>query len=184
MPTRRAPASLADGMTRSIALLFVAVVALGCADAGGVSKPEGDAPDPHAGGGGEMAMAPPRDPLSQPCNLDNWQRLLPDLRECDLAGAALGGANLRRADLTRSVLRDVRAERAELFKAVLVDANLARARLAGVNLTAADLTGANLEGADLRGARLTGAVFTGAALGGVTTDAATVCASGASGPCW
>lgn len=126
----------------------------------------------------------PRDVAAQPCTLESWQRLLPDLRQCDLAGAALGGVSLRRANLTRAILRDVSAERADLFRALLVEAKAARSNLAGANLTSADLTGADLTGADLRGARLVNATLTDAQLEGAQTDATTTCVSGAPGPCW
>ena len=77
-----------------------------------------------------------------------------DLRDADLRGAGLSGANLRDADLRGADLRD----------ADLRDADLSGANLRGADLRDADLSGANLKGADLRYADLRGAGLRGAGL--------------------
>lgn len=80
---------------------------------------------------------------------------------CDLAGADLKGLT---------------AELGDLSYANLAESDLYKARLKNANLAGASLNGANLSGADLTGAR-------GADLAGAITDAATICPSGAAGPC-
>ena len=125
-----------------------------------------------------------RDVDAQPCTLETWASLAPDLRCCALSGASLELVNLRRANLSDATLEDARLGQADLFKALLVNANLRRADLRRVNLTAADLTAADLTGADLRGATLTNALIAGASLTRALTDSSTVCVSGAPGPCW
>lgn len=127
---------------------------------------------------------PVRDLATQPCTLETWQHLAPDLRECALANSVLGAVSLRRVNLSDSTLENASLEGADLFKAVLVNVNLRGTDLRGTNLTSADLSAADLTHADLRGARFPGASFPGASLAGVLTDASTVCASGAPGPCW
>lgn len=69
-----------------------------------------------------------------------------NLKEADLAGAYLNGANLKEANL----------KEAELDEAHLTGADLSGARLVEANLSGADLEKANLEEADLRGAFLVG----------------------------
>jgi len=75
-----------------------------------------------------------------------------DFRAADLAGANLDRANLRRADLFGAHLNG-----ANLRGAHLLESNLSRAHLNGVNLNGTHLGGTNLSGADLTGANLTGA---------------------------
>jgi uncharacterized protein YjbI with pentapeptide repeats len=69
-----------------------------------------------------------------------------NLKEANLAGAYLNGANLKEANL----------KEAELDEAHLTGADLSGARLVEANLSGADLEKANLEEADLRGAFLVG----------------------------
>ncbi|EMO8578232.1 pentapeptide repeat-containing protein [Salmonella enterica] len=75
-----------------------------------------------------------------------------NLRDANLCGANLRGADLRDADLCGANLRG-----ADLRDADLCGANLCDADLCGANLCGADLCGANLCGADLCGADLCGA---------------------------
>ena len=70
-----------------------------------------------------------------------------NLREADLSGADLGGADLRWASLSG----------ADLSGADLREADLRWANLGGADLSGADLRWANLGGADLCGANLCGA---------------------------
>ena len=104
---------------------------------------------------------------------NDWRRKYPwvpiNLREADLAGqflagadlhlAHLAGADLQGADLSKADLRD-----ADLQGAQLAGANLRQAILAGATLRQADLRKAVLESADLRGADLEGADLEGADL--------------------
>jgi hypothetical protein len=82
-----------------------------------------------------------------------------DLTGADLTGAVLRGADLRDADLTGADLTGAVLRDADLTGAVLRGADLRGAVLTGAVLRDADLTGAVLRGADLRGADLTGAVL-------------------------
>ncbi|MCX5673467.1 MAG: pentapeptide repeat-containing protein [Planctomycetota bacterium] len=104
---------------------------------------------------------------------NDWRRRYPwvpiNLREADLAGqflagadlhaAHLAGADLQGADLSKADLRQ-----ADLQGAQLAGANLRQAVLAGATLRQADLRKAVLESADLRGADLEGADLEGADL--------------------
>jgi predicted dehydrogenase len=74
-----------------------------------------------------------------------------DLKQANLSGASLAGADLSGSDL---------------LQANFTGANLAGADLSGSDLTQANFTGANLTGADLSGSDLSGANFTGCSLAG------------------
>ena len=75
-----------------------------------------------------------------------------DLRDANLCGADLCGANLRDADLCG----------ADLYGANLCDADLRGADLRGANLCSANLCDADLRGANLRGLKIKSArVFSG-----------------------
>lgn len=65
------------------------------------------------------------------------------LKDCDLGGARLDGADLRKANLTRS----------RFIGASLAGADLREADLEGASFVGADLTGADLRGAALSAAR-------------------------------
>ena len=95
-----------------------------------------------------------------------------DLREVDLRGALLVGADLRDARMARCslVLADLRG--AALRGVDLSGADLSLADLRGADLRAADLSGADLSGADLRDARFDGADLTDAELAFAQTDGA------------
>ena len=85
-----------------------------------------------------------------------------DLRSADLSGADLWGAylrdtNLRGADLRDANLRDANLRGADLRGADLRDAYLMNTDLSGADLRRADLSGANLRGADLMNTDLSGA---------------------------
>ncbi|EAR6541578.1 pentapeptide repeat-containing protein [Salmonella enterica] len=85
-----------------------------------------------------------------------------NLRDANLCGANLRGAdlfdaNLCGADLRGADLRGANLCGADLFDANLCGANLRDANLCGANLCGADLFDADLCGADLRGADLRGA---------------------------
>jgi hypothetical protein len=84
-----------------------------------------------------------------------------DLRGANLRGANLYGADLRGANLYGAYLRGANLRGANLYGADLRGANLY-----GADLYGADLRGANLYGADLRGANLYGANLRGANLYG------------------
>lgn len=161
-------------------LLLLAVVS-GC-------SPIDDHADHHHGEPDEFAVGGdvhvPRDLATQPCGIDTWEHLTPDLRQCELSGATLTSLNLRRVDLSEADLSSADLTNAQLFKANLQLTLLGSARLVGANLTNADLTGCDLRGADLRGATLTNALFTGCQLSGALTDVSTLCSSGTAGPCW
>jgi hypothetical protein len=84
------------------------------------------------------------------------------LREANLSGADLRGADLREADLSGANLRgaDLREANlsgADLRGAYLSEANLREADLREADLREANLSGAYLRGADLREANLSGA---------------------------
>jgi Pentapeptide repeats (8 copies) len=83
------------------------------------------------------------DVIGQPRSKDS--RAQPNLRDSDLRGARLHGADLRDASLRRSCLWKAHLQGADLRWASLNRADLTEARLAGVKF----------EGADLKGARLT-----------------------------
>ncbi|ECJ4451343.1 pentapeptide repeat-containing protein [Salmonella enterica subsp. enterica] len=76
------------------------------------------------------------------------------LRDADLRGANLRGANLRDADLCGANLRDADLRDAYLCGAYLRDADLCGADLRDAYLCGAYLRDADLCGADLRGANL------------------------------
>lgn len=82
-----------------------------------------------------------------------------DLREANLNGAKLVGAELYAADLKQANLSG-----AKLFKANLRSANLYGANLVGADLDHAHLHEINLSGANLSGARLSNAILYGANL--------------------
>lgn len=182
------PVQACEGSGLRWAVLVVALGALACGDeaVGADALPVDHAHDAHGDAGivTDAGHHELRDLVAEPCAADNWRQLLPDLRECELAGVALGGESLRRANLSRASLVEADLAGADLFKAVLVGADLTGARAAGANFTSTDLSGADLTGTDLRGARLTNAALTSATLTGVVTDATTTCVDGAPGPCW
>ncbi len=76
-----------------------------------------------------------------------------DLRDANLRGAFLCGADLRDADLRDADLRGAFLCGADLRDADLRDADLRGANLCDADLRDADLRGANLCDADLRGAK-------------------------------
>lgn len=84
-----------------------------------------------------------------------------DLRELDLAGISLPGANLSGVELCGTDLSG-----ANLASAHLAGADLSGAYLSGANLIRADLTSADLSGAILVAARLLDATLVGAELSG------------------
>jgi len=93
------------------------------------------------------------------------------LREPNLSGADLSGADLEEAylsgvDLRRSNLGGAKLSRVKLDGADLSGVNLNGVDLSGANLSRANLSGANLDGADLGGANLGGADLSGADLSG------------------
>jgi len=81
------------------------------------------------------------------------------LRELNLTGVVLAGADLREQDLSGVSLAG-----ADLTGACLVGANLNDAVAIGVDLSGADLSGALVNKADLRRANLAGVRVTGASL--------------------
>ena len=81
-----------------------------------------------------------------------------NLRDANLRGANLIGANLRDANLRGANLIGANLRDANLAWANLIDANLIGANLAWANLRGANLRGANLAWANLRGASLRGVV--------------------------
>jgi uncharacterized protein YjbI with pentapeptide repeats len=97
---------------------------------------------------------------------DENPEILPNLREAELTGVDLSGANLgvSEANLHRAYtlsvmwrdlrLADLISGRADLSRADLSDANLSKADLRGADLSEANLSGANLSGANLSGANL------------------------------
>jgi hypothetical protein len=87
------------------------------------------------------------------------------LREANLRGADLGGADLREANLRGADLGGADLKWADLGGADLGEANLREANLRGADLKWADLREANLRGADLGGADLKWADLRGADLG-------------------
>lgn len=80
-----------------------------------------------------------------------------DLKQADLSGNLLDGANLAYADLTRANLSGAKINFANLENATLVKAKLRNAELSQSNLAWADMSGANLARASLVGATLYGA---------------------------
>jgi len=91
-----------------------------------------------------------------------------DLRDLQLEGIGLVGANLARADLSGANLAGADLSEAILTNASLPEAFLQGAKLVGAHLRSADLDGANLSGADLSGADLSRANLEGANLEGAT----------------
>ena len=91
--------------------------------------------------------------VSQAAVLDVWDvhRMV---RDGNLVGANLSGADLYGADLSRADLRSADLSGANLRSADLVGANLVGANLVGANLYGADMYGADLRYADLYGANL------------------------------
>jgi uncharacterized protein YjbI with pentapeptide repeats len=90
-----------------------------------------------------------------------------DVRQIDLAGARLIGANLDGAYLVRADLQDADLTSANLSNADLTAAYLRKADLHGAFLAFAKLGGANLiDGANLQAAYLVGAYFTDEVFGG------------------
>ena len=87
-----------------------------------------------------------------------------NLREADLSGASLRGADLRWANLYGADLREANLRGANLYGADLHWANLREANLRGANLTWANLYGADLYWANLREVDLYGANLYGANL--------------------
>jgi uncharacterized protein YjbI with pentapeptide repeats len=92
--------------------------------------------------------------------------VIPDLRELEMPGAALTGANLSRTLLIDSNLKSADLQRARLEKAILGAADLSDANLSGAGLTGAELHAALLENTDLTRAMLDHAIFRDAALHG------------------
>ena len=91
--------------------------------------------------------------VSQAAVLDVWDvhRMV---RDGNLVGANLSGANLRSADLYGADLSRADLRSADLSGANLRSADLSGANLVGANLRSADLYGADLRYADLYGANL------------------------------
>ena len=85
-----------------------------------------------------------------------------DLKEANLSGANLNGANLRRANLNGANLSGANLAKANLSDANLSKVNLRMANLAGANLSGTDLNGANLSGANLSKTDLSEANLSGA----------------------
>jgi esterase/lipase superfamily enzyme len=87
-----------------------------------------------------------------------WRKpsITPDLREADLGGANLSGANLHEADLSGGNLSRANLREADLSGGNLRRANLREADLSGANLHEADLSGGNLSRANLHEADLSG----------------------------
>ncbi|EJC4633013.1 pentapeptide repeat-containing protein [Salmonella enterica] len=81
------------------------------------------------------------------------------MRDANLRGANLCGADLRGANLCGAYLRGADLRGANLCGADLRGANLCGAYLRGANLRGANLCGANLCGADLRDANLPDLTF-------------------------
>lgn len=98
--------------------------------------------------------------------IDVWNKwreahpeIQPDLREADLFGSHLTGADFRQADLKEAILfkadlsgadlSQANLGRADLYMARLIDANLYRANLAEANLNRTYLKGTNLNEARL-----------------------------------
>lgn len=165
-------------MSAGVRFVCPVIAALAAACAGGDPSDVHD----HGADGGDLHHV--RDPATEPCDRTNWFELLPDLRECDLAGALLDGANLRRVDLSDAILTGARMHGVDLFTAALVRATASDAVLDAASLTAADLSDVDLTGASLLGADLTQVDLTGATVDRAATDPTTTCPDGEPGPCW
>jgi hypothetical protein len=81
------------------------------------------------------------------------QSIRPSLREAQLEGADLRGANLSRVDLSGACLSKADLEMANLRGTVLRAADLTSARLNGADISAAHVEGAVLHKTDLSGVR-------------------------------
>ena len=118
---------------------------------------------------------------------DQHPSIQPDLRQANLVGALLAGANLSRTNLVgarldRARLSDAHLDRAELKEAILTDVRLIRASLVGTRFDSASLVKARLDASNLRtatlidarleGARLTDASLVYADLGGARLNGA------------
>jgi hypothetical protein len=86
-----------------------------------------------------------------------WRSAKDGLRDADLSGTSLFGANLNLANLSAADLRGANLGAAGLYRADLSNANLFDAHLNSANLSGADLDRANLSDADLLGANLSDA---------------------------
>lgn len=73
----------------------------------------------------------------------------PDLRDVELTGLVLDGANLIRANLTRAKLNGSSLVKADLIHAQLQDADLRNADLRGATLNKTSWVGAEVEGCRL-----------------------------------
>jgi uncharacterized protein YjbI with pentapeptide repeats len=87
-----------------------------------------------------------------------------DLSYAELSGANLTKANLRGANLSHATLHGVNFVEAKLGGAVLIHAEMGGTDLSGADLSHADLSGAGLSGADLRTTNLSHAELGGANL--------------------
>jgi len=97
-----------------------------------------------------------------------------NLSSTDLEGACLVNANLRRADLSFAELNNADLCGADLSNANLHGASLENADLRDATLSCADLNSADLTGADLSGADLAGAILDGTDLAAIDYNADTV----------
>jgi hypothetical protein len=125
----------------------------------------------------EMANQEHMDILSKGVKVWNEWRTVdtyrqPDLRDANLSGEDLGGANLFRTNLIGASLRGGNLSGANLFRADLIGANLSGANLGGADLIGANLRGANLIGANLTGTDLRSTDLNGANLNGADLDKA------------
>ena len=89
-----------------------------------------------------------------------------DLKNIDLHGKNLRGANLSEVNLSGSYLYQCDLRDTNLSHAILKNANLSESNLSGANLRETDIQNAELRKVDVRGATLIGTIVQGATISG------------------